>query len=187
MIRVVIGLGMASAAMLGATGCSPAASGTLPALSSTARKANAPVIAELVDRLCVDGVTKSESFPQRLRQIAWPHRQIQHADPGTTLDVWKLPHIELVHAATPIEAPQAHIWTCMVAVDAQAAPSAADLEAALRRKAHRGLHDSRDGDWRWKPSPLTDAHITINPTMTGGQSIFVEFADLKPLNALFGS
>lgn len=187
MIRGSIGSGMASVAMLGAAGCSPAASGPLPALSAADRSANAPIVAELVDRLCVANATNPDAFPELLERTGWTHRQTQQGDQGTTLDVWKLPHIELVHAASPMEAPSAHVWTCMVAVDAAAAPSTAELEKALRPRTERRLSDARPADWRWKPSPLTEAHITIGTTMTGGQSVFVEFADLKPFNALFGS
>lgn len=187
MIRGLIGFGMASVAVLGVAGCFPAASGPLPKLSSTDRSANASIIAELVDRLCVANATKPDAFPELLRQTGWAHRQTQRSGRDTTLNVWKLPHIELVYAGTPIDAPSARVWTCMVAVDATAAPSTAELDNALRPRTDRRIFDSHPANWRWKPSPLTEAHITIDATMTGGQSVFVEFADIKPFNVLFGS
>lgn len=187
MIRPAIGFGMASAAMLSIAGCGSPASGPLPALSETDIGANAPVIAELVERLCIRGTTKPDGFPDLLRATGWSSTQTQQADQGTNLDVWSLPHIELAHSRTPIETPKARVWTCMVAVDAQVAPSADDLVKALRPRANREISNVHPTDWQWKPAPLTEAHITINPTMTGGRSVFVQFTDVKPFNALFGS
>ncbi|KRB79370.1 hypothetical protein ASE00_19890 [Sphingomonas sp. Root710] len=187
MIRSAIVPVVASLAMLGVAACSPASPGKLPALSATNTSANAPIIADFIERLCIDSVASPERFSDELKQSGWAYRQTQQSDAGTELDVWKLPHIELVHSGRPTPARDANVWTCMAAIDAAAAPSAVELQAALRRKAGQEIFNARGADWQWKPSPFTQAHITISTNMAGGQSIFVEFADQKIFNALFGS
>jgi hypothetical protein len=88
----------------------------------------------------------------------------------------------------PIDAPVARIWTCSVEVDAQTAPPRGSMEVALRRIASRDLFDSLPGDWHWKPSTFTEAHLTVEQgTTPGSLMIFVEYADIKPLKALLGN
>jgi len=75
-----------------------------------------------------------------------------------------------------------------MSVDANLAPSASQSEAALKPYSSRDLFDAHPGDWHWKPSILTEAHITItNDAVSGRQMIFLELADIHPLSALFGS
>ena len=123
-----------------------------------------------------------------LDQTGWKHRQTQQGKREGELNIWDLPHVKLVHAASPITAREADVWICSVRVDAAVAPQINRMETALRRDvANRDVFGSQPGDWHWKPSVLTEGHVTIDHVgRTDGLMIFVEYADLQPLKALFG-
>jgi hypothetical protein len=170
------------------TSCARAVQSPLPALSASDKYANAPALAAFVKRACVDTTAYPDGFAQMLDQTGWKHRQTAHGQKAGELSMWELPHVQLVHAATPLSAGQTEAWICEVSVDSKVAPQINRMETSLRRDVgNRHVFGSQPGDWHWKPSILTEAHLTINPGQTPDSlSIFVEYAELQPLKALFG-
>ena len=157
-------------------------------LSAANRSDNAHQLATFFARVCIASANRPQELPSSIESTGWRFRQTQAHDAGTTLDVWQLPGVELVHGGTPITARAADVWICSMSVDANLAPSASQSEAALKPYSSRDLFDAHPGDWHWKPSILTEAHITItNDAVSGRQMIFLELADIHPLSALFGS
>ncbi|MBD3760690.1 hypothetical protein O4H52_12790 [Sphingomonadaceae bacterium G21617-S1] len=175
-----------SALML--AGCGPASAGHLGELSTTAKAGNVIVIGDFVARLCVDSVIGSASFGTALRDTGWSFRQTQQADQSTTLDVWEAPNLTLIHSAEPVKIKNADVWMCSVKINAPVAPTIEQLEAHFRARFDQDVTRSAPADWHWKPRPLAEAHINMIPSdQPGSVFVHVEFADMKPLNALFGS
>jgi len=170
------------------TSCVRAARTPLPRLSTSDRYASAPILAAFVKRACVDTTAYSADFTEMLDHTGWRHRQTAHGRTPDELSMWELPHVQLVHAATPVTAGQERVWTCEVAVDGKVAPQINRMETSLRRDVgNRRVFASQPGDWHWKPSILTEAHLTVKRGQSaGGLSIFVEYAELEPLHAVFG-
>jgi hypothetical protein len=171
-----------------ATGCVPRAQGPLPALSVSDRYGNAPVLAAFVKRACVDTTDYPNRYAQMLDQTGWKHRQVANGREEGELDMWQLPHVQLVHAQTPVSKGEVRVWTCQVAIDGQVAPQINRMETALRRDVgNRQVFASQPGDWHWKPSVFTEAHLTLDRGRARDSlTIMVEYAALEPVRAMLG-
>jgi hypothetical protein len=167
-------------------GC--AAGARLPALSTVDREANAVVIADFVNRLCVEAGTSRSQFVEALRDTGWRYRQMQAADATNPLDVWQLPHAMLVHSGRPIVARAARVWTCTFVTDAAVSPSRNSMSATLRaRAAGTGEIESDHGELNWRPALFTQVNLALGAgTQAGSLGINVEYAQLTPLHAWFG-
>ena len=173
--------------LLGA--CARTGQKPLPALSTKDRFGNAPVVAAFVRRACVDASADPRHAVQIIGDTGWKFRQVQRGNDEGELNMWRLPYVQLARAQTPIGAREADVWTCDVEVDGAVAPEIDRMETSLRHDVgNRDVFDSGPGDWHWKPSIFTEGHISVNRGggRAGSLSIFVEYADLKPLKALFG-
>jgi hypothetical protein len=169
--------------------CARTEQAPLPALSTTGRYDNAPILADFVRRVCVDASADPRHAAQIIGETGWKPRQTQQGREEGELNVWQLPHVALARAQTPISAREADVWTCNVVVDSAVAPQIDRMETSLRQKvANRDVFGSEPGDWHWKPSILSEGHISIDRLSRDPDSlsIFVEYANLKPLKALFG-
>jgi len=175
-----------SAALLGS--CARTGQKALPALSTTGRYDNAPILADFVRRVCIDASADARHAAQIMDEIGWKGRQAVPGQEEGELSLWKWPHVQLARAATPVTARESSVWTCQVAVDGAVAPQINRMETSLRRDVgNRRIFESQPGDWHWKPSILTEGHIALDRGKAPGSlTISVEYADLKPLKALFG-
>ena len=168
--------------------CARTGQNPLAALSTTGRYDNAPVLAEFVRRACVDASAEPKHAAQIIDEIGWKRRQTAQGKGEGELSMWQWPHVQLVRAVTPVTAREDNVWTCQVEVDAAVAPRINRMETSLRRDVgNRGVFGSQPGDWRWKPSIFTEGHIIVDRGKAPDSlSIMVDYADLKPLKALFG-
>jgi len=169
--------------------CARTGQNALPALSTSGRYDNAPILADFVRRACIDTSADPRHTTQIIEETGWKPRQTQQGKEEGELNMWQLPHVQLVRAQTPISAREADVWTCDVEVDGAVAPQINRMETSLRHDvANRSVFDSQPGDWHWKPSIFTEGHITVERHRGNSDSlsIFIEYADLKPLKALLG-
>jgi len=177
---------VAGAALL--VSCARTGQNALPALSTSGRYDNAPILADFVRRVCVDASADPRHATQIIEETGWKGRQTAQSKAEGELSVWQWPHIQLARAMTPVTAREDDVWTCQVAVDAAVAPQISRMETSLRRLVgNRRVFGSQPGDWHWKPSLLTEGHITVDQGKARDSlSILVEYADVKPFKALFG-
>ena len=168
--------------------CARTGQNPLAALSTTGRYDNAPVLAEFVRRACVDASAEPKHAAQIIDEIGWKRRQTAQGKGEGELSMWQWPHVQLVRAMTPVTAREEDVWSCQVAVDGAVAPQINRMETSLRRDVgNRGVFQSQPGDWHWKPSLFAEGHIVVERGKAPDSlSIMVEYADLKPLKALFG-
>jgi hypothetical protein len=168
--------------------CARTGQNALPALSTSGRYDNAPILAEFVRRVCIDASADSKHAAQIINETGWKPRLIQQGKAEGELNMWQLPHVQLVRAQTPISAREADVWTCDVEIDGRVAPQVNRMETSLRRDVgNRDVFGSQPGDWHWKPSIFTEGHISVDRGRAPDSlSIFVEYANLKPFKALFG-
>ena len=168
--------------------CARTSQRPLPPLSTSDTYANAPILAAIVKRACVDGSASPKQFGRILGETGWKHRQIAAGKKDGELDMWQLPHVQVVRGASPVSARESSVWVCQVAIDGAVAPTINRMETSLRRDVgNREVFGSKPGDWRWKPSLFTEGHLTVDPGRARNSlSIFVEYAQLQPLKALFG-
>ena len=175
------------AALLAA--CARTGQTALPALSTTGRYDNAPILADFVRRACVDASADPRHVAQILDEIGWKRSRTAPGKDEGDLGLWRWPHVELIRAATPVTAREDHVWSCQVAIDGSVAPQINRMETSLRRDVgNRRVFGSEPGDWHWKPSRFTEGHISVDRGRKNADSlvISVEYAELKPLKALFG-
>lgn len=177
---------VAGAALL--VSCARTGQNSLPALSTSGRYDNAPILADFVQRTCVDASADSRHAAQIIDEIGWKRRQAAPGKAEGELSVWQWPHVQLARAMTPVTAREEDVWTCQVEVDAAVAPQINRMETSLRREVgNHGVFGSQPGDWHWKPSIFTEGHIIVDHGKAPDSlSIMVEYADVKPLKALFG-
>jgi len=175
-----------SAGLLAA--CARTGQKALPALSTTGRYDNASILAEFVRRACIDASADTRHTVQIMDEIGWKGRQTLPGKDEGELSLWQWPHVQLARAATPVTARESGVWTCQVAIDGAVAPQINRMETSLRHDVgNRRVFESQPGDWHWKPSIFTEAHITLDRGKAPDSlTISVEYADLKPLKALFG-
>jgi len=168
--------------------CARTGQNALPALSTSGRYDNAPILADFVRRVCVDASADPRHAAQIIEETGWKGRRTARGKNEGELSLWQWPHVQLVRALTPVTAREDNVWTCQVEIDAAVAPQINRMETSLRRDVgNHGVFGSQPGDWHWKPSIFTEAHITVNRgPAPDSLSIMVEYADLKPLKALFG-
>ncbi|MBW8742969.1 MAG: hypothetical protein JF628_01225 [Sphingomonas sp.] len=168
--------------------CARTGQNPLPTLSTSGRYDNAPTLAEFVQRVCVDASADSRHAAQIVDETGWKRSRTALGRNDGELSMWQWPHVQLVRAVTPVTAREDNVWTCQVEVDAAVAPQINRMETSLRRDVgNRGVFGSQPGDWRWKPSIFTEGHIIVDRGKAPDSlSIMVDYADLKPLKALFG-
>lgn len=169
--------------------CARTGQPALSALSITGRYDNAPILADFVRRACVDASADPRHAAQIMDEIGWKRRQTAIGREQGDLSMWQWPHVALVRAATPVDSREEDVWSCQVEIDGTVAPQINRLETSLRRDVgNRRVFGSQPGDWHWKPSILTEGHISVARGRSGPDSltVSVEYADLKPLKALFG-
>jgi hypothetical protein len=169
--------------------CARTGQHALPALSTTGRYDNAPILADFVRRACVDASADPRHVGQILDEIGWKRRRADIGKQEGELSVWQWPHVALVRAATPMDDREEDVWSCQVEIDGSVAPQVNRMETSLRRDVgNRRVFGSQPGEWYWKPSVLTEGHISVGRGRSGPDSlsISVQYADLKPLKALFG-
>jgi hypothetical protein len=168
--------------------CARPGQAPLPALSTTGRYDNAPILADFVRRVCIDASADPRHVTQILDETGWKRNRTAMGKNEGDLSLWQWPHVQLVRAVTPVSEREENVWSCQVAVDGTVAPQINRMETSLRRDVgNRHVFDSEPGDWHWKPSIFTEGHISVAPGR-GADSlvISVEYSDLKPLKALFG-
>ena len=169
--------------------CARTGQSALPALSTTGRYDNAPILAEFVRRACVDASADARHSAQIIDELGWKRTQSAPGKEQGDLSMWQWPHVALVRAATPVDSREEDVWSCQAEIDGSVAPQINRMETSLRRDVgNRRVFGSQPGDWHWKPSMITEGHITVGRGRSGPDSlaISVEYADLKPLKALFG-
>lgn len=177
---------VAGAAML--MSCARTGQNSLAALSTSGRYDNAPILADFVRRVCVDASADFRHAAQIIDETGWKRSRTALGKGEGELSLWQWPHVQLVRALTPVTAREDNVWTCQVEVDAAVAPQINRMETSLRRDVgNQGVFASQPGDWHWKPSIFTEGHITVSRgPAPDSLSIMVEYADVKPLKALFG-
>jgi len=160
----------------------------LPALSTTGRYDNAPILAEFVRRACVDAAADPRHVTQILDEIGWKRTRTATSKNDGELSLWQWPHVQLVRAITPVTEREENVWSCQVAVDGTIAPRINRMETSLRRDVgNRHVFASEPGDWRWRPSVFTEGHISVARGRAADSLVIsVDYADLKPLKALVG-
>ncbi len=171
------------------TACARTGQSALPALSTSGRYDNAPILAEFVRRACVDASADSKHVAQILDDIGWKRREIASGQDQDALRMWQYQHVALVRAVTPVDDREDNVWSCQVEIDGSVAPGINRMETALRHGVgNRRVFGSQPGDWHWKPSIFTEGHISLARGRTGPDSlaVSVDYADLKPLKALVG-
>ena len=175
-----------AAALLAA--CARTGQRPLPALSTNGRYDNAPILADFVRRACVDAAADPRHVAQILDETGWKRTRTALGKNDGELSLWQWPHVQLVRAVTPVTEREENVWSCQVAVDGRVAPGINRMETSLRRDVgNRHVFGSEPGDWHWKPSIFTEAHISVaNGRAADSLVISVDYADLKPLKALFG-
>ena len=181
---VVLALGAVLLASCARTGQAP-----LPALSTTGHYDNAPILAAFVRRACVDTAADPRHAGQILDELGWKRRRTALGREEGELSLWEWPHVQLVRAVTPVTAREEQSWSCQVAIDGAVAPQINRMETSLRRDVgNRQVFGSQPGDWHWKPSMITEGHISVARGRQGADSlsISVDYADLQPLKALLG-
>lgn len=180
---VALVIGAALLASCARTGQKP-----LPALSTTGRYDNAPILADFVRRACIDASADSRHVAQILDETGWKRRRTAVGRNEGDLSLWQWPHVQLVRALTPVTDREENVWSCQVAIDGIVAPQINRMETSLRRDVgNRQVFGSEPGDWHWKPSIFTEAHIALaRGRAADSLTISVDYADLKPLKALFG-
>jgi len=180
---IALALGTALLASCARTGQKP-----LPALSTTGRYDNAPILADFVRRACVDASADSRHATQILDETGWKRRRTALGKTDGDLSLWQWPHVQLVRAVTPVTDREENVWSCQVAVDGTVAPQINRMETSLRRDVgNRKVFGSEPGDWHWKPSIFSEGHIVVaHGRAADSLTISVDYADLKPLKALFG-
>lgn len=179
---VALVIGAALLASCARTGQKP-----LPALSTTGRYDNAPILADFVRRVCVDTSADPRHVGQILDEIGWKRTRAAVGKNDGDLSLWQWPHVQLVRAVTPVTEREDNVWSCQVAIDGAVAPQINRMETSLRRDVgNHKVFGSEPGDWHWKPSLFTEAHITLAHGRGDALTVSVDYADLKPLKALFG-
>lgn len=180
---LALAMGAAMLASCARTGQTP-----LPALSTTGRYDNAPILADFVRRACVDASADARHTTQILDEIGWRRNRTAPGKAEGDLGLWQWPHVQLVRAVTPVTAREENVWSCQVAIDGTMAPQINRMETSLRRAVgNRRVFGSAPGDWHWKPSLFTEGHIRLDRGRGPDSLIIsVEYAELKPLPALFG-
>lgn len=168
--------------------CARTGQNPLPALSTTGRYDNAPILAEFVQRACVDASADSGHATQIIDEIGWKRKRAAVGKNEGDLSLWQWPHVELVRAVTPVSNREDNVWSCQVTIDGTVAPRINRMETSLRHiVGNRQVFGSEPGDWHWKPSVITEGHISVaHGRSSDSLVVFVDYADLKPLKALFG-
>jgi len=168
--------------------CARTGQNPLPALSTSGRYDNAPVLAEFVRRVCIDASADPRHAAQIIDEIGWKRRQTAQGKDEGDLSLWQWPHVQLVRAVTPVTAREDNVWSCQVTIDGMVAPQINRMETSLRRDVgNRRVFASEPGDWHWRPSIFTEGHISVAHGRTSDSLVvFVDYADLKPVKALFG-
>ncbi len=166
-------------------GCSSAK--PLPLLSVSNPAANAQIIADVADRLCLRAITNADDFADAVRQTGWPHRKTQFADRKNPLAVWQLPHATLIYSERPFASSDSDGWICTFVTDRAASPPENVLSKILVDQLIDGADLSKSPlGWHWKPSLLTEADMDVTKGETGGLGVTIAYSQLKPLRTLFG-